>query len=142
MSIPPRQPERWAVEGDALLIYNAAGAELWRVALDEPVTNNSIAPEDAGWSATVAIADLDGDGPREVLVGPLGSARETRVRLRCFDADGTLRWTRRPRRSHHGRRDHLHAAVAEPPVQDAEQPRRHEVGVDHVHPRDGVPDLP
>ena len=91
---PATQPERWAVEGDALLIYNAAGAELWRVALDEPVTNNSIAPEDAGWSATVAIADLDGDGPREVLVGPLGSARETRVRLRCFDADGTLRWTR------------------------------------------------
>jgi hypothetical protein len=51
-----------------------------------------------GLQPPAQIADIDGDGRREVLLAVPASAREDR-RLYCFEADGRLRFVHQPRGS-------------------------------------------
>lgn len=90
------QPASSTVEDDTLRVFNAAGQQLWSYRFEGPVADQLYAKPSTGfWSEPVTIEDLDRDGPREVVVRAMSSDRATAAVLRCFEADGTLRWQRR-----------------------------------------------
>lgn len=92
---PARQPARWAVEDDSLHVFNEAGILLWRHAFAGPVEERDYGVPLRAWIPGVAIEDLDGDGPREVLAYALSPERDLAQTLLCLNADGSLRWARR-----------------------------------------------
>ncbi len=85
----------WRFEGDRLLVLDGEGRVSWTYPVDPMVTAGWIRPARAGWLGPVAIVDLDGDGPREVLLSVPHSWPRGRW-LVCLNADGTTRWTREP----------------------------------------------
>ena len=60
----------------AVIVYDTSGKELWR----NSVTGAQV--------ASMEVADLDGDGESEVLVG-----RASHQGLTCFNSYGAVRWT-------------------------------------------------
>lgn len=87
-------PASFRVEKDHLAVLDAEGRLAWTHPLDPVATQNWFQPR-PGWSEPVAIVDLDGDGPREVLIStPYRWPRG--YHLVCLNADGTTRWTREP----------------------------------------------
>jgi len=93
MQVPivDKQVAGWLVKSGSLVALNAAGRELWRdhgqVLEDESYQDPN---NKKNW---VQIADLDGDGKKEVLyvVDSEGSIGE----VRALNSDGTLRFTHR-----------------------------------------------
>lgn len=83
------RPKSWRVTGSTLFILGDANRELWHHTFSTQLTPNFY---DGGGHPCV-IADLDGDGNREVLFQyePVNRAEEG-PRLFCFNGNGTVRW--------------------------------------------------
>lgn len=85
----------WRFEYDRLKVLDAEGRVSWTYPVDPLWAQGWLEPARPGWLAPVVIVDLDGDGPREVLLSvPYRWPRGRR--LVCLNADGTTRWTREP----------------------------------------------
>lgn len=91
---PAPVPASWKVEFDTLKVYDASGQQLWEYRFEGPVHEDYYL-EATAWGPGVAVEDLDGDSRPEVVVVALGAERAHSQVLRCFNADGTLRWQRR-----------------------------------------------
>lgn len=59
-----RQPARWSVSAETLHVFNDDGQLLWHYPLDGVIDDGAYGTVPGG---SVAIADLDGDGSRELL---------------------------------------------------------------------------
>lgn len=85
----------WRFEGHRLQVLDAEGRVAWTYPVDPTVAPGWVQTARPGWLAPVAIVDLDGDGPREVLLSVPHSWPRGRW-LVCLNSDGTTRWTREP----------------------------------------------
>jgi hypothetical protein len=87
---PRIAPASVAFEGRTLVVKDAGGNRLWSDDLGMPL--GSTAPEHA--LRLARIADVDGDGAEEVLVSVPFFRQFSQVphELRCYSADGRLRW--------------------------------------------------
>ena len=92
-----RQPAGWRLANESLLVFDAAGALLFRHRFGYPVGTAESAggPPAQPAQPPVLIADVDGDERAEVLVRAPGAERTARS-LYCFEADGRLRFVHRP----------------------------------------------
>jgi hypothetical protein len=88
------QPASYRVVDQALWVLDSRGRPLFKAPVAGPVDADAFAANAASAAPPVAIADLDGDGQREVLVHVVGAQRTQRTTLQCFNADGTERWRR------------------------------------------------
>ena len=90
-------PADWRIDLDALVVSDANGNVLWRRAfsrdLIQPDPGNLSTPPRA---VLGGIADLEGDGTREVwfVARPQGASAESALYL--FEQDGRLRWMFKP----------------------------------------------
>lgn len=83
----PSAPARIGIENKALVAFDAANREVWRVPL----------PDDAALTFRGAVfADLDGDGSREILAPVTFSqlSRKPANALYCITATGRVLWSR------------------------------------------------
>ena len=102
---PPRQPADFRIEGDALVILNARGRELWRRRTGIPKLQdeafyrqnfqNRIVDRDTErvHLPFIVIDDIDGNGQNEVLFSLHTKGEMGGGRLDCFNARGRLKWT-------------------------------------------------
>jgi hypothetical protein len=90
-------PATWGVDLDALVVSDAKGQVLWRHRFPRELQQHGY--QDAPWTPRFVlggVADVDGDGNREVwfvaksVGGPAGTA------LYLFEHDGRVRWTFQP----------------------------------------------
>lgn len=81
-------PAGYRMEGDALIIHDADGRELWR----KPA-RPSWREQDLRWGRRMAwVGDLCGDSRNEVLLVSGGEAPHSLSQLYCFDSSGEERW--------------------------------------------------
>jgi hypothetical protein len=92
-----RQPAAWRLANESLLVFDAAGALLFRHRFGYPVgtAESADGPPAPPGQPPVLVADVDGDETAEVLVRGPGTERPARS-LYCFEADGRLRFVHRP----------------------------------------------
>jgi len=85
--LAPGDPHHWTFSDGVLTVLDARGKVCWRKQLPEP--QRSRGPQD---QPLVQLADIDGDGRREVLLDrvPASSERQ-RAALQCYEAGGKLR---------------------------------------------------
>jgi hypothetical protein len=84
-------PADWAVERSVLTISDAAGKPLWQKRFPNLNPTYNTEPQDK-----VMIADIDGDGRKEVLFNHFtNNPAEANGSLFCFDDSGRLRWEAR-----------------------------------------------
>ena len=99
--LPPAgpAPAAWDVDLDTLVVSDASGIELWRHRFPRELIAGAYENERPGQASRLVlggIADVDGDGPREVWFvakspgGPSGTA------LYLFEHDGGVRWVFQP----------------------------------------------
>jgi hypothetical protein len=95
-----RQPAAWRLADESLVVLDATGGLLFRHDFGLPVggTHSSESPRRDYGYLPVLVADVDGDGRREVLVN-LNAEDPAERKLYCFEADGTLRFVHQPRGS-------------------------------------------
>lgn len=85
--LAPGDPHHWTFRDGVLTVLDARGKVCWRKQL--PEAQRSRDPQD---QPLVQLADIDGDGRREVLLDrvPASSERQ-RAALQCYEAGGKLR---------------------------------------------------
>lgn len=91
------QPASWRLANEALTVFDADGALVFGHQFGFPLRDSGSSetwPPERG-SPPVLIADIDGDGPAEVLVRAHGVDR-VNCRLYCFEGDGRLRFVHQP----------------------------------------------
>jgi hypothetical protein len=92
-----RQPASWRLANESLTVFDSTGALLFEHRWGFPLLGG--ASSDAWDNDTgpppVVIADIEGDGTREVLAESRAVERASR-RLYCFEADGRLRFVHQP----------------------------------------------
>lgn len=89
------QPHSWSFTAGALEILDEDGRIVWRKPLPPQPANRFLSP--SGSHPQIQIADLDGDGANEVVVG-YSAAEPLESRVECYSATGELRWSYRPGR--------------------------------------------
>ena len=88
-------PSGWDFRAGTLVILDKDGDPVWRKELPPQPANRF---RSAGGShPQIQIADLDGDGANEVVVG-YSAAEPLESRLECYSAAGELRWSYEPGR--------------------------------------------
>ena len=86
-------PAGYRFEPNTLVVTNKDGQELWRHQFDFPIerapakSRNGAVDEDA-----VAVANLDSDGQREVVMHDVSDRSDGTATLRVFEANGDLRF--------------------------------------------------
>ena len=86
--LAPGDPHSWSLAGGTLRILDARGKVCWRKQLPELQSLRD--PRD---QPLVQLADIDGDGRREVLLDRVPANREQPSgALQCYEASGHLRW--------------------------------------------------
>ena len=88
------EPASFRVQGDAFIVRDARGRELWRKPASDRLRWR--APErglEMAW-----IGDVCGDSKKEVLLVATGSTEPMPVRLYCFTSSGAELWRFEPRR--------------------------------------------
>ncbi len=94
----PGPPALFRAEHRTLLVMDAAGRELWRRTFNDPFEAGAY--EGHAGLGRVAIADVDGDSRREVLLAYYSVKADTEgVPLYCFDNDGRTKWKFMPGRA-------------------------------------------
>lgn len=86
-------PASWAIDGDALVVKDERGKELWRKRFGGELAEYAplrSAGRDFGW-----VGDLDGDGRNEVLFSAMPK-QEGHSALHCFSSRGTELWSYTP----------------------------------------------
>ncbi|MBI1738961.1 MAG: hypothetical protein HYR58_06910 [Acidobacteria bacterium] len=96
------QPERVTLVGRRLTAFDANDRELWSQTLPDLLPQTRMSNWRNG-AERVRLADLDGDGRREVLVAAHmdaapGSSLSMRSELRCYSSEGRLLWQYEPAR--------------------------------------------
>ena len=96
------QPERVMLVGSRLTAFDASDRELWSQTLPDLLPQSRIGSWRVG-AERARLADLDGDGQREVLVAAHmdaapGSSLSMRSELRCYSSKGQLLWQYEPTR--------------------------------------------
>ncbi|MCL4524030.1 MAG: hypothetical protein M1453_08535 [Acidobacteria bacterium] len=97
------RPERVALVGSQLTVFDASDRELWSQTLPDLLPQSRISNWRTG-AERARLADLDGDGRREVLVvahldtAP-GNSFSMRSELRCYSSEGQLLWQYEPKRT-------------------------------------------
>jgi len=80
-------PSSWRVSGDALVVLDDRGNELWRKTYGFPLKDyEGTGERQLGW-----VGDLDGDGHPEVLFAAF-STKMGQPMVYCYDHSGTERW--------------------------------------------------
>lgn len=97
-----RVPARVTFTEDAVHAFSENGRELWSHSYAHPLDHSALAV-DKGFNSFVRIADLRGDGEKEVLLlaaWRLGPNPEdaTHDEIECFSSAGKLLWTYSPNR--------------------------------------------
>jgi hypothetical protein len=90
-------PATWAVDHDMLVVSDASGRVLWNHRFPRELNVNSYADAPGAPRYMIGgIADIEGDGTREVwfIAKSLGTPFWTALYL--FEADGRVRWTYQP----------------------------------------------
>jgi len=90
-------PAEWQVDLDTLVVSDANGNVLWKHSFPREMQPDTY--KDSTWmplSGLGGIADVDGDGRREVwfVAKPAGGPADTALYL--FEHDGRVRWTHKP----------------------------------------------
>lgn len=100
---PLGQPASWKAQGNRLIVFDERDQKLWEYRFDFPLKERAYGPLGDDGRATVLVADLDGDGGREVLVRTVPSLvaipeshSAEQSRLYCFNSDGTKRFEHQP----------------------------------------------
>ncbi len=92
-----RQPASWRVSGDTLQVFDDGGASLWSHRFPVRLHDSQYSTDAFPLGDRVAIADLDGDGNREVLFGLMADDLRGPVQgFWLFDYDGSPRFDFRP----------------------------------------------
>ncbi len=94
------QPVSTKIDGDAFVVYDATGRELWRKLF--PEMEHRPLNVHRSW-----IGDLDGDGRREVL---FATDHQIHSELLCFSGSGELKWRFVPGRKMETRREKFNAS--------------------------------
>ena len=89
----PNPPSSAKVDGDTMRVYDADGRVLWSKAFKGPLPPEATTTY-LGNGVQLLIADINGDGSREVLVFAPDADSQWPTRLFCFDAAGHELWTR------------------------------------------------
>jgi hypothetical protein len=90
------QPSNFRVEGDTLFVLDGRGSTLWSrgfpFRLQDQAEYERLERE---YNRPPSVfSDLDGDGQREVVF--VARSVDSSGSVRCYTADGTFRWDRRP----------------------------------------------
>lgn len=89
---PPRGiPARWRLDGNALIVSDSADQELWRHLFEFEQDKGPVAEPSAD-GARVQIADIDGDGRREVLMTVSDRDPSYMPYLYAFEDSGDVRF--------------------------------------------------
>jgi hypothetical protein len=96
-SSPAAAPAEWQVDLDTLVVSDVRGNVLWKHQFPREMHRDTY--KDSAWtplSGLGGIADVDGDGRREVwfVAKPAGGPADTALYL--FEHDGRVRWTHKP----------------------------------------------
>ena len=91
---PSGPPVAWRVVGDALIITDEAGVELWRKSFPDGLTAKHYEME----RGKPTLEDIDSDGTVEVLFVQRPTDSNARFVLICYAEDGTERWRYEPSR--------------------------------------------
>jgi hypothetical protein len=92
-------PAEWHVDLDTLVVSDARGTVLWKYRFTRDLMQESYKGSEAAPSTQfTGIADLDGDGFREVwfIANFAGPWSPVNTALYVFEHDGRLRWTYQP----------------------------------------------
>jgi hypothetical protein len=88
-------PSGWRLENQRLVVFDGSGEVLFDHDFAYGLHRRDSSSEADAAEARVLIADVEGDGDLEVLVGSPALRRENR-QLYCFEADGRLRFAHQP----------------------------------------------
>ncbi len=89
---PPRTVVDYRTEVATLIAVDQAGTEVWRHSFPAPFTENGYANAQAAHLAHAAIADIQGNGKRDILFIYMTDDRSLSFPLVCFSPSGKERW--------------------------------------------------